>query len=92
MDELHGDVKDLNDSLARLSLLPPNWSGKAKISDWLDTLSSMQVNIVGEGRGGAILIILHHQASDNLDENQARQLSFDLESAYQDFNKILHSS
>ena len=43
MDELHGDVKDLNDSLARLSLLPPNWSGKAKISDWLDTLSSMQV-------------------------------------------------
>ena len=43
MDELHGDVKDLNDSLARLSLLPPNWSGKTKISDWLDTLSSMQV-------------------------------------------------
>ena len=43
MDELHGDVKDLNDSLARLSLLPPNWGGKAKISDWLDTLSSMQV-------------------------------------------------
>ena len=43
MDELHGDVKDLNDSLGRLSLLPPNWSGKAKISDWLDTLSSMQV-------------------------------------------------
>ena len=73
MDELHGDVKDLNDSLGRLSLLPPNWSGKTKIADWLDTLSSMQ-------------------ASDNLDENQARQLSFDLESAYQDFNKILHSS
>ena len=43
MDELHGDVKDLNDSLGRLSLLPPNWSGKAKMSDWLDTLSSMQV-------------------------------------------------
>ena len=43
MDELHGDVKDLNDSLGRLSLLPPNWSGKTKISDWLDTLSSMQV-------------------------------------------------
>ena len=73
MDELHADVKDLNDNLGRLSLLPPNWSGKSKISDWLDTLSSMQ-------------------ASDNLDENQARQLSFDLESAYQDFNKILHSS
>ena len=32
------------------------------------------------------------QASDELDEVQARQLSFDLESAYNDFNKILHSS
>ena len=32
------------------------------------------------------------QASDELDETQARQLSFDLESAYNDFNKILHSS
>ena len=32
------------------------------------------------------------QASDELDESQARQLSFDLESAYNDFNKILHSS
>ena len=73
MDELHGDVKDLNDNLGRLSLLPPNWSGKGKISDWLDTLSNME-------------------ASECLDKNQARQLNFDLESAYQDFNKILHSS
>merc|ERR1712029_690604 len=32
------------------------------------------------------------QASDSLDDNQARQLSFDLESAYNDFNKVLHSS
>ena len=32
------------------------------------------------------------QASDEMDEVQARQLSFDLESAYNDFNKILHSS
>ena len=32
------------------------------------------------------------QASNELDESQARQLSFDLESAYNDFNKILHSS
>ena len=32
------------------------------------------------------------QASDELDKVQARQLSFDLESAYNDFNKILHSS
>ena len=73
MDELHGDMKDLNDSLGRLSLLPAGWSGRSRISEWLEVLSGMQ-------------------ASDNLDENQARQLSFDLESAYNDFNKILHSS
>lgn len=73
MDELHGDMKDLNDSLGRLSLLPPGWSGKNKISHWLDVLSGMQ-------------------ASDSLDDTQARQLSFDLESAYNDFNKVLHAS
>ena len=73
MDELHGDMKDLNDSLGRLSLLPAGWGGKSKISHWLEVLSGMQ-------------------ASDNLDDTQARQLSFDLESAYNDFNKILHSS
>jgi len=32
------------------------------------------------------------QASEELTESQARQLSFDLETAYNDFNKILHSS
>jgi len=32
------------------------------------------------------------QASEELNESQARQLSFDLETAYNDFNKILHSS
>ena len=31
------------------------------------------------------------QASDELDEVQARQLSFDHESAYNDFTKILYS-
>ena len=36
--------------------------------------------------------LLYVQASEELDENQARQLSFDLESAYNEFNKILHSS
>ena len=43
MDELHGDMKDLNDSLGRLSLLPAGWGGKAKIANWLDVLSGMQV-------------------------------------------------
>ena len=43
MDELHGDMKDLNDSLGRLSLLPPGWGGKTKIAHWLEVLSGMQV-------------------------------------------------
>jgi ESCRT-I complex subunit VPS28 len=73
MDDLHSEIKDLNESLSRLSLLPADWTGKQKISNWLDTLSGMQ-------------------ASDELDESQARQLSFDLESSYNDFNKILHAS
>lgn len=73
MDDLHAELKDLNESLSRLSLLPPDWTGRQKISTWLTTLSAMQ-------------------ASDELDESQARQLSFDLESSYNDFNKILHSS
>ena len=51
MDELHGDMKDLNDSLGRLSLLPPGWSGKNKISHWLDVLSGMQVQIVKKYKG-----------------------------------------
>jgi len=73
MDDLHAEVKDLVEGLGRLSLLPPDWQGRARLLTWLDTLGSMQ-------------------ASDELDESQARQLSFDLESAYNDFNKILHSS
>ena len=60
MDELHGDVKDLNDSLGRLSLLPPNWSGKAKISDWLDILSGMQVQFGGVSGGFKLMILLQH--------------------------------
>jgi len=66
-------IQDLAEALSRLSLLPVDWQGRAKLVSWLDTLSTMQ-------------------ASDELDESQARQLSFDLESAYNDFNKILHSS
>merc|ERR1719228_924802 len=73
MDDLHADLKDLSDNLGRLSLLPPDWTGRSKIVGWMDVLGTMQ-------------------ASDELDEAQARQLSFDLESAYNDFNKILHAS
>ena len=42
MDELFGDIKDLSDSLSRLSLLPPDFEGKEKMSKWLKTLSEME--------------------------------------------------
>ena len=31
------------------------------------------------------------QASDELSDTQARQMAFDLESAYNDFNRFLHN-
>ena len=31
MDDLHADLKDLSDSLGRLSLMPPAWPGRAKV-------------------------------------------------------------
>jgi len=73
MDQLHGVIKDLHDNMSRLSLLPPGWEGKEKISHWLDTLNGMQ-------------------ASEKLDPDQSRQFVFDLEYAYNEFNKILQSS
>ena len=95
MDLFDALMKDLNDSLGRLSLLPPGWGGKTKIAHWLEVLSGMQVgfcslswNLSHELK----ITSLPFQASDSLDDTQARQLSFDLESAYNDFNKILHAS
>ena len=41
MDELHPDLRDLNDTMARLSLLPADFEGKSKVQTWLDTLASM---------------------------------------------------
>ncbi|PSN39808.1 Vacuolar protein sorting-associated protein 28 [Blattella germanica] len=73
MDELHPDLRDLMDTMNRLSLLPSEFEGKQKVADWLNTLSGMQ-------------------ASDELSETQVRQLIFDLESSYNAFNKLLHST
>ena len=91
MDDLHADLKDLGDNLGRLSLLPPGWGGRSKIVGWLKVLATMLVwKIIFSLM--ILTILMFSQASDDLDEVQARQLSFDLESAYNDFNKILHSS
>ncbi len=44
MDELYGDLKDLADGLSRLSLLPSDFEGKAKVKSWLDVLGGMSAS------------------------------------------------
>jgi len=44
MDELQPDLRDLHDTMSRLSLLPSDFEGKQKVSEWLNTLSSMQAS------------------------------------------------
>ena len=73
MDELHPDVKELHETMARMSSLPPAFEGRVKVKKWLDNLNSMS-------------------ASDELSEDQVRQMLFDLESAYNDFNRFLTHS
>lgn len=73
MDELYPDVKELYETMSRMSSLPSSFEGKTKVKKWLDTLNSMQ-------------------ASDELSEDQVRQMLFDLESAYNDFNRFLSHS
>ena len=70
MDELHPDVKELHETMSRMSALPSDFEGRLKVKKWLDNLNAMQ-------------------ASDELSEEQSRQMLFDLESAYNDFNRFL---
>ncbi|KAG5676434.1 hypothetical protein PVAND_006272 [Polypedilum vanderplanki] len=44
MDELHPDLRDLIDTMSRLSIIPENFEGKEKVKTWLDTLNSMQAS------------------------------------------------
>ena len=44
MDELYTDLKDLADSLSRLSLLPHDFEGKDKVGRWLTTLQGMEAS------------------------------------------------
>ncbi|RWS17000.1 vacuolar sorting protein VPS28-like protein [Dinothrombium tinctorium] len=70
-DELQPDLRELYDTMSRLSLVPADFEGKNKVVEWLATFDTMS-------------------ASDELSENQVRQLIFDMESAYNAFNKLLH--
>jgi len=43
-DELQPDLRDLAETMARLSLVPDGFEGKEKVNQWLKTLSSMQAS------------------------------------------------
>ncbi|XP_038822380.1 vacuolar protein sorting-associated protein 28 homolog isoform X1 [Salvelinus namaycush] len=73
MDEIQPDLRELMETMNRMSNMPPDNEAKDKVTLWLTTLSSMS-------------------ASDELDDSQVRQMLFDLESAYNAFNRFLHSS
>ncbi|XP_010600458.1 vacuolar protein sorting-associated protein 28 homolog isoform X2 [Loxodonta africana] len=66
------DLRELMETMHRMSHLPPDFEGRQTVSQWLQTLSGMS-------------------ASDELDDSQVRQMLFDLESAYNAFNRFLHA-
>uniref|UniRef100_A0A1I8GNW2 Vacuolar protein sorting-associated protein 28 homolog n=1 Tax=Macrostomum lignano TaxID=282301 RepID=A0A1I8GNW2_9PLAT len=70
-DQLDPNLRELMETMNRMSMLPTDFEGKAKVKEWLDVLAGLG-------------------ASDELDEAQARQMVFDMESGYNAFNRILH--
>ncbi|XP_067121110.1 vacuolar protein sorting-associated protein 28 homolog isoform X2 [Centruroides vittatus] len=41
MDELQPDLKELNETMSRLSLIKEDFEGRVKVTEWLKTMSSM---------------------------------------------------
>lgn len=69
--QLQPDLRELYDTMSRLTLIPSNFEGKTKVQEWLNSFASMA-------------------ASDELSDNQVRQIIFDMESSYNAFNRLLH--
>lgn len=44
IDDIQPDLRDLSDTMERLSLLPGDFVGKEKVSYWLDKMSSMSAS------------------------------------------------
>lgn len=44
MDELHPELRDLVDTMNRLSIITENFEGKTKVKTWLETLNTMQAS------------------------------------------------
>ncbi|XP_044598120.1 uncharacterized protein LOC123274525 [Cotesia glomerata] len=44
MDELHPELRDLVDTMNRLSILPSDFDGRQRVADWLQTLNNMSAS------------------------------------------------
>lgn len=66
-------MKDLYDTMNRLTMIPQDFEGKIKVKNWLDIMAQMK-------------------ASDELSDEQVRQLVYEIEQSYNAFNKLLHNS
>lgn len=70
MDELLPDLRELHETMRRLTMLPPTYEGIKRVESWIDKMSKMG-------------------ASDELDEGQIRQMTYDMDTSLNEFNKIL---
>lgn len=70
MDELLPDLRELHETMGRLTILPTSYEGSTRVKNWIDKLSKMN-------------------ASDELDDAEVRQMSFDMETSLNEFNKVL---
>ncbi|KAF2362198.1 Vacuolar protein sorting-associated VPS28 [Trinorchestia longiramus] len=69
-DDLQPDLKELHESMGRLSLIPSDFEGREKVGEWVMKMESMT-------------------ADQTLSESEVRQLIFELDSAYNAFNRLL---
>lgn len=70
VDELYPDLKELHETLSRMSTLPHDHGSREKVKHWIELFTSMK-------------------ASDELSDDQIRQMTFDLDTAYADFQRFL---
>ena len=92
VDQIYPLINDLYESLCKISSLPSDWSGKVKIKGW--SVVFVLSKFVLKDR---LIVVLSNRlsemnkmsASDELNDEQVRQLMFDLDSAYTAFHKSL---
>lgn len=70
MDDLLPDLRELHETILRLTILPPTYEGSKRVKTWIDKMSTMN-------------------ASDQLDDDQARQMTYEMDTSLNEFNKIL---